>query len=252
MLSKPSVLRRRPSGIEKHYLLVQIHSDEFGTAADFQSRRPASRVVAAEHAGVDQEHFVAKARPHSTTFLHRVPYHKVCRLVSLKDLAHLRCTLFVAPPVVTAKPQRAINSHAEPIALPQELPDLSLALVVGRDTRLELSDHLRLKHTIDFLQIKEWQNQLFILQVLFRGIKCLDFVVDPLIHRIEFRLGQVRINSPVQEDDSINFSNGGMSSEPLTVFSLRTKRLALLNETCRMPCHPLCLGQLHGLGKLGE
>jgi hypothetical protein len=37
MLSRPSVLRRRPSGIEKPYLLVQIHSDEFAIAADFQS-----------------------------------------------------------------------------------------------------------------------------------------------------------------------------------------------------------------------
>src|SRR6266481_6530684 len=106
MLPRPSAWRPRPSGIEKHYLLVQIHSDEFAIAADFQSRRPASRVVAVEHAGIDQEHFVAKARPDATTLLHRVPYHNVCRLVSLQHLAHLRCALFVAPLVVTAKPQR--------------------------------------------------------------------------------------------------------------------------------------------------
>src|SRR5229473_3262290 len=204
MLPKPSVLRRRPSGIEKHYLLVQIHSDEFGTAADFQSRRPASRVVAAQHAGVDQEHLVAKARPDATTLLHRVPYHKVCRLVSLQELAHLRCALFVAPQIVTAKPQRAINPHTEPILMPQELLDLSLAFIIGGDTRLELSDNFRLKNIIDFLQIKEWQNKLFIQQIMFRGIKCLDFVMDPVIHRIKFGLGQIRMNSPVQEDDSIN------------------------------------------------
>src|SRR6266850_3699565 len=251
MLSGPSVLRRRPSGIAKHYLLVQIHTDEFGIAADFQSRRPASGVVAAEHAGVDQEHFVAKARPDATTLLHRVPYYKVCRLVSLQDLAHLQCTLLFAPLVVTAKPQRAVNPHAEPISMAQELLDSSLALIVGRDTRLELRDEFRLKHIIDFLQIKEWQNHLFILEILFRGIECLDFVVDPIIHRIKFCLGQVRMNSSVQEDVSINFGHGVMSSQPPTVFSLCTKRLALLNETCRMACHPLCFSQLHGLAKLG-
>src|SRR6266478_6976026 len=235
MLPRPSAWRPRPSGIEKHYLLVRIHSDEFGIAADFQSRRPASRVVAAEHAGVDQEHFVAKTRPDATTLLHRVPYHNVCRLVTLQELAHLRCALFGAPLVVTAKPQRAINPHAEPIFVPQELQNPSLAFIGGGHTRLELSDDFRVKHTIQFLQSKKWQNQLFILQILFRGIKCLDFVVDPLIHRIQFRVGQIWMNSPVQENDSLNFGNGGMSSEPLTVFSLRTKRLALLNETCRMP-----------------
>jgi len=37
MLPRPFVSRPRPCGIEKHYLLVQIHSDEFGIAADFQS-----------------------------------------------------------------------------------------------------------------------------------------------------------------------------------------------------------------------
>src|ERR1700741_3743298 len=109
MLTRASVLRRRPSGIEKHHLLVQIHSHKFGTAADFQSRCPASRVVAAEHTGVDQEYFVAEARPDATTLLHRVPYHEVCRFVTLQELADLRCPLFVAPMVVTAKPQRAVD-----------------------------------------------------------------------------------------------------------------------------------------------
>src|SRR6267143_6108037 len=113
MLPRPSAWRPRPSGIEKHYLLVQIHTDEFAIAADFQSRRPAPRVVAAQHAGVDQEHFVAKARPDATTLLHRVPYHNVCRLVTLQELARLRHTLFFAPMVITAKPQRTINAHAE-------------------------------------------------------------------------------------------------------------------------------------------
>src|SRR5467141_5448738 len=121
MLPRPSAWRPRPSGIEKHYLLVRIHSDEFGIAADFQSGRPASRVVTAEHAGVDQEHFVAKARPDATTLLHRVPNHNVCGLVILQELARLRCTLFFVPLVVTAKPQWAINAHAEPIFMPQEL-----------------------------------------------------------------------------------------------------------------------------------
>jgi hypothetical protein len=37
MFTRPSVLRQRPSRIEKRYLLVQIHSDEFAIAADFQS-----------------------------------------------------------------------------------------------------------------------------------------------------------------------------------------------------------------------
>src|SRR6266850_1753641 len=133
MLSGPSVLRRRPSGIAKHYLLVQIHTDEFAIAADFQSRRPAPRVVAAEHAGVDQEHFVAKARPDATTLLHRVPYHNVFRLVSLQHLAHLRCTLFVVPQVVTAKPKRAINPHTEPILMLQEFPYFGLAFIGGGD-----------------------------------------------------------------------------------------------------------------------
>jgi hypothetical protein len=36
MPPRPSALKRKPSGIEKHYLLVQIHSDEFAIAADFQ------------------------------------------------------------------------------------------------------------------------------------------------------------------------------------------------------------------------
>src|SRR5207245_8710224 len=128
MLPKSSVSRRRPCRIEKHYLLVQIYSDEFGITAEFQSGRPASRVVAAEHAGVDQEHFVAKPRSDATTLLHRVPYHKVCRFVTLQELADLRCTLFVAPLVVTAKPQRALDSHTEPIYMSQKLLDLSPAL----------------------------------------------------------------------------------------------------------------------------
>src|SRR6266851_1565269 len=59
------------------------------------------------------------------------------------------------------------------------------------------------------------------------------------------------MNSPVQEDDSVNFGHRVMSSQPLSIFSLWTKSLALLNETCRMACHPLRLRQLHGLGKLG-
>jgi hypothetical protein len=37
MLPGAAVLRRRAGGIEKHYLLVEIHSDKFGIAADFQS-----------------------------------------------------------------------------------------------------------------------------------------------------------------------------------------------------------------------
>jgi hypothetical protein len=36
MLPRPSAWRRRPCGIEKHYLLVEIHSDEFAIATDFQ------------------------------------------------------------------------------------------------------------------------------------------------------------------------------------------------------------------------
>src|ERR1700680_2434037 len=222
MLPRASVLRRSASRIEKHYLLVQIYSDKFATAADFQSRRPTPRVVAAKHAGVDQKHFVAKARPYAATLLHCVAYHNVCRLVTLQDLADLRRSFFFAPLVITAKPHRTVNPHTEPIFMLQELLDLCLALIVGGDTRLELSADLRPKHTVDFLQSEEWQNQIFILQILFRGIECLDFVVDPIIYCVKLRLGQLRRNSSVQKDDSINFGHCGMSPQPFTVFSLWT------------------------------
>src|SRR6266849_10733706 len=112
----------------------------------------------------------------------------------------------------------------------QKFQYFGVAFIGGGDTRLELSDDLCLKYIIDFLHSKEGQNQLFILEILFRGIKFLDFVVDSLIHRIQFRFDQVRMNSPVQEDDPINFGHGVMSSQPRTVFSLWTKGLALLNE----------------------
>ncbi len=110
-------MRRRLSGIEKHYLLVQIHSDQLVVATDFQRGRPATRVVAAEHAGVDQEDFIIKARANAAALLYRVSYYNVCGLVTLQELAGLRCTLFFAPLVVAAKPKWAINAHAEPISL---------------------------------------------------------------------------------------------------------------------------------------
>src|SRR6266853_4548543 len=111
------LLRRRLGGIEKHYLLVQIHSDQLVVATDFQCGRPATRVVAAEHAGVDQEDFIIKARANAAALLYRVSYYNVCGLVTLQELAGLRCTLFFAPLVVAAKPKWAINAHAEPISL---------------------------------------------------------------------------------------------------------------------------------------
>src|ERR1700757_3731647 len=144
MLSSPRVLRRGSTGIQEHYLLVQIHRDDFGIAADLESGRSTPWVVAAEHAGVDQENLVAKPRPDATTVLHRVADHNVRRLVALQDLARLRFTLLIAPPVVTAKPQRAINPHAEPTHMFQEFLDLSFALVGSGDMRLQLGDNFRL------------------------------------------------------------------------------------------------------------
>src|SRR4029077_1936222 len=102
------------------------------------------------------------------------------------------------------------------------LLDLSLALIVRGHTRLELSADLRAKHTVDFLQSEEWQNQIFILQILFRDIKFLDFVVDPIIYCLKLGLGQFRRNSSVQKDDSINFAHRSMPPQPFTVFSLWT------------------------------
>ena len=60
------------------------------------------------------------------------------------------------------------------------------------------------------------------------------------------------MNSSMQEDDSFNLGHRGMFPQPLTVFSLWTKRLALLNEARQMARHPLCLHQLHRLGELGQ
>ncbi len=133
----------------------------------------------------------------------------------------------------------------------QEFLNLGFTFVVAGDTRLQFGDNFRLKDIIDFLQIEEWQNQFFILQILFQGVELLDLVVDPVIDRIELGLGQIGLNSAVQENDSSDFDHRGMSPQPLAVFSLETKRLALLDKACRMPRHPLCLGQLHGLRKLG-
>src|SRR5712675_1189483 len=117
MLRGPGVLRRRLSGIEKHYLLVQIYGDQLVIATDFQRGWPATRVVAAEHAGIDQEDFIIKARANAAALLHGVSYHNVCGLVARQELAGLRRTIFIAPLVVTAKPKWAINAHAEPISL---------------------------------------------------------------------------------------------------------------------------------------
>ncbi len=90
-------IRRRSAGVHEHYLLIHILGDEFCAAADFQSRGPTPGIVAAEHAGIDQEHFVVKAGPDAPSLLHRVADHNVGRLVSTQDLVYLRAALFVSP-----------------------------------------------------------------------------------------------------------------------------------------------------------
>ena len=118
--------------------------------------------------------------------------------------------------------------------------------------RFALSDDFRLKHAKDFLQVKEWQNQLLILQRLFQVIKFLDFGVDTAYssHQV-FILARSGCMPPCKKDNPANFGQGGVSSQPFAVFSLWRKGLTLLKETRWMPRHPLCLSQLHGLGKLG-
>src|SRR5882757_4959201 len=60
------------------------------------------------------------------------------------------------------------------------------------------------------------------------------------------------MNSSVQKDDSFHLGHGGMSPQPVTVFSLWTKCLALLDVTCWMARHPLHLCQFHWVRKLGQ
>src|SRR5690242_10562737 len=104
--------------------------------------------------------------------------------------------------------------------------------------RLSFRDDFRLKHTIYLQQVKKRQDDSFILQVLFRGVESLDFLADVVIHGINFGLVQIRMNSAVQENESINFGHRGMTAQPLTVLSRWAERLALLHEARRMTRHP--------------
>src|SRR5580658_549568 len=133
----------------------------------------------------------------------------------------MRCTLFFAPLVVTAKPQRTINLHAEPLSILQELYEPGLALLVRRHRRLALSREFRLDDGGNLLKVKKRENYLLVLQVLFGGIECLDFVADLSIDRIKFHLGQVRMDSAVQENHSANIGQGIVPTQPLAIAPVR-------------------------------
>src|SRR5258708_12308614 len=102
----------------------------------------------------------------------------------------------------------------------EELVELSVTRIAGGHARFEFSDDFRLKQVADFQRIKEWQDQFFILKILFGIIESLDFIADPVVHGINFRFAEIRMNSSVQEDDSFHLGHGGMSPQPVTVFSL--------------------------------
>ena len=95
---------------------------------DFERRRPASRVIAAQHTSIDQEDLATEATPYGSAFLNRVARNKMIRLEGLQDLVYLRAALCLAPSVVTAEPERTLGAHAQPIWELQELGKLSSEL----------------------------------------------------------------------------------------------------------------------------
>src|SRR5207247_5530487 len=99
---------------------------------------------------------------------------------------NLRGTLFFAPLVVTAKPQRTINTHAEPVAISQEPYQPGLSLLIRGHPRLALSRDLRLDGGRNFLKSKKRQDHVLLEQVLFGGIEGFDFVVDVGIVSVKF------------------------------------------------------------------
>src|SRR5271169_563271 len=205
-------------GCEKHYLFIHIVGSKFSIVPDLQGGCPAPRIVAAEHASIDQEHLVSETRPDAPTFLRRVAYRNLTCLEGVKNLAHLCCTFFFAPLVITAKPQWTINLDAEPLSvLVQELNESGLALLVGRYPRLALSDDLRLDKSGNFLNVKKWENYLLVLQILFEGIEGLDFIANLRIDLVKSHFGHVRTDSAVQEDHSSNLGYGRVLSQPLSI-----------------------------------
>src|ERR1700686_3541080 len=75
-----SASKRWLGRFDQHHLLVHIFGRELSVVLYFQRGRPAPRVVTAEHAGVDQKHSVAKARPHAPALLHCVPDNNSLRI----------------------------------------------------------------------------------------------------------------------------------------------------------------------------
>jgi len=70
MQSSPSLKLIRTSrygehlgSFQQHYLLVHNIRRESAIILDFERRRPASRVIAAQHTRIDQEDLATKATP---------------------------------------------------------------------------------------------------------------------------------------------------------------------------------------------
>src|SRR5882724_2978583 len=114
---------------------------------------------------------VAEPWPDAPALLRRMPHRNAGHVVTFQHLAYLRVTLFLAPLVVAAEPERTVNAHAEPVAESQELDNPGLLLLVRRYSRLALRRQFRLRRRSHFLKRKEWQNHIFVHQVLFGGIE---------------------------------------------------------------------------------
>src|SRR6185437_6133745 len=101
---------------KKHVPLANIFCRKLGIAADFQRRRPASWVVAAEHTGVNQEHLVAEPWPDAPALLRGVSRNNVRNMVGIQQLPNFCGTFVIAPVIVAAEPQWTVLAHAEPVA----------------------------------------------------------------------------------------------------------------------------------------
>src|SRR6185369_16810923 len=242
---------RSSAWTHKHGLLIRVIGRESSIAADLQSRGPAAGVVAAEHSGVDQEHLVAETRPDSPALLHGVSYGDVNGIISFQYFAYLSHALFVGPLVVAAEPQWAVNPHAEPVPISQELYQPGLALRVCRHLPLALNRNLSLHDGGHFLKRKKGQNHVLLKQILFGLVEGLDLVANMAIDGVQFQVSQTGINPTMQENCVVNFGQSSVSAHPLTVSPPRAEGVGVLDEAEGMPRHPLRLGDLHGLRKLG-